>query len=275
MAEFAIHDIVPGIAFISGGVCNRGIISDGGDVLLIDSGISVAEAEPLRVAANERRQDGNLMLFNTHPHMDHVFGNQVFRDATIIAHQGVRDTLVNNGEQILANLRNNPMAALIGDITITLPTVTFQDKLTIYVGKIEVQLLYFGIAHSPSDSVAWLPESRTLFTGDLLFNAVVPVAPPGGNIANWIKVLEQLEQLGAEHVVSGHGPSEPPTALGKLRTWFETLRTHVAAAIESGLDRDATIARIIPEMQSTAPRANEEHMPMSIGLTFDELSANH
>ncbi len=273
MADFSIQEIVPGVNVAFGGVCNRGIINHGGSVLVVDSGIAVAEATSLRAAAQERRKEGVLSLFNTHPHGDHVYGNQVFADCSIIAHEGVRHNMINHGEQTLANWRQNPrMAAFVSDVIITPPTLTFQEKIILFVGDIEVQLLYFGIAHSPSDSVAWLPQSGTLFAGDLLFNAIVPAMPPGGNSAHWVHALEQLEQLGVEHAIPGHGPIQPPTALADLRHWFITLRTQVGEAIVSGWDRETTVTNVALRMQELVPRASKERLSTGIGQVFDELS---
>ena len=273
MPDFSIQEIVPGASVALGGVCNRGIISQGGNVLVVDSGVGTAEATPLHAAAQEYRKEGALYLFNTHPHGDHVYGNQVFADCPIIAHAGVRNDLVNNGEQTLANWKQNPrMAAFVSDVTITPPTLTFQDKMTLFIGDIEVQLLYFGIAHSPSDSVAWLPQSRTLFAGDLLFNAIVPALPPGGNSAHWVHVLEQLEQLGAEHAIPGHGPLQTPAALGDLRHWFITLRAQVGDAITQRWDYETTVTKVAQSMQEAAPRGTEERLPRVIEQVFAEMS---
>lgn len=274
MADFTVQEIVPGAHVALGGVCNRGIIANGGDVLVVDSGISVAEATPLRSAVDGLRTRGSLTLFNTHPHLDHVFGNQLFADQAIVAHYGVRENMIQAGEQTLAAMRqrNAQMAATIGEVTITPPTITFQDRLTLFVGEIEVQLIYFGIAHSPSDSVAWLPQSKTLYTGDLLFNDLVPATPPGANIATWLQALTSLQQLGAEHVIPGHGPIQTPQALNTLQTWFETLRTLVSEAIARGWDRETIIAKIPAEIQGVAPRQNEERLPGTVGLVFDELT---
>ncbi len=271
---FSIQEIVPGVMAALGGVCNRGIISQGGSVLVVDSGVAPTEATPLRAAAQEYRKEGALYLFNTHPHGDHVYGNQVFADSPIIAHEGVRNDLVTNGERTLADWKQNPrMAAYVSDVTITPPTMTFQEKMTVFVGDIEVQLLYLGIAHSPSDSVAWLPQSRTLFTGDLLFNAIAPALPPGGNSAHWIHALEQLEQLGAEQAIPGHGPIQTPAALADLRHWFITLRAQVGEAIASGWDRETTITKVAQQIQEVAPRGASERLPRSIGQVFDEMIA--
>lgn len=273
MPEFTLQEVVPGVLAAFGGICNRGIIANGGNALVIDSGISVTEATPLRAAAQERCRQGALNLFNTHPHGDHVFGNQVFSDGLIIAHQGVRENMLTTGAASVAAFKQNPqMAEQLGDITITPPSVTFQDTLTVFVGDIEVQLIYFGVAHSPSDSFAWLPQSRTLFTGDLLFNDMVPAMPPGGSIANWITALGRLERLEPLHVIPGHGPILPPDALGVLRNWMVELRTLVADAVEQGLDQDASVAKIAPEMQALAPRAREERMPRAIQAAYAEVS---
>jgi cyclase len=286
MADLRLQKIAPGVQAVLGGICNRGLISQGGSVLVVDSGIGVAEAAPLRAAAGvaqERPKDGALhplCLFNTHLHSDHVFGNQVFADCPIIAHSGVRNYLVAHGEGALARWRQNPdTAALVSDVVLTPPTLTFQDQLTLFIGDIEVQLLYLARAHSPSDSVAWLPQSRTLFTGDLLFNAQVPVwnhgvepAPSGGSVATWIQALAQLEALEVEHAIPGHGPIQTADALADLRRWLISLHTQVGEALARGWDRETTIIHVTQQLQRLAPRGEEERLPTVIGQAFDELS---
>jgi cyclase len=273
MPEFSLQEVVPGVLVALGGMCNRGIITSNENVLVVDSGISVAEATPLHAAAKEYCKQGSLSLFNTHPHGDHVYGNELFTDGPIIAHEGVREDLIASGHQTLAKWKQNPQwAQLLGDVVITPPTITFEDEMMVSLGDLEIQLLYLGSAHSPSDSVAWLPQLRTLFAGDLLFNTIVPAMPPGTNVANWIRALERLEQLGAEHVIPGHGPVQTAGELANLRNWFITLRTHVGNAIADGWDRETILTRVAAEMQKVAPRGSEERLPMAIGQVLAELS---
>src|SRR5262249_37908711 len=157
----------------------------------------------------------------------------------IIAHEGVRPNLVEHGEQTLANWRQNPrMAALLSEVTIIPPTVTFQAKALLFIGGIEGPMLSLATALSPSESEAWLPPSMPLFAGDLLFNAIVPALAAGANSAAWVQALERLEQWGAAHAIPGHGPIQTPAALADLRRWFITLRTQVGDALNSGWDRE-------------------------------------
>jgi cyclase len=274
MSEFTVKEVFPGIDVVLGGICNRGIIEDQGSVLVIDSGISAAEATPLRAAAQEHLTEaGTLSLFNTHPHGDHVFGNQVFASDTIIGQQALKDTMIATGEQTLASFKQRPgMAKILGDIIITPPTVTFDANYTLQVGEIEVQFHHFGIAHSPSDSVAWLPQTRVLFAGDLLFNNLVPALPPGGNAAHWIDVLEKLEQFDAQHVIPGHGPVQSPDALASLRIWLTELHTRVKAAVDAGWEQEKSIERISEEMKNLSPRASQERLPGLVQQIYEQVT---
>ncbi len=275
MSDFTIKEVLPGINVALGGICNRGIIEDQGSVLVIDSGISVGEATPLRATAQAYHTEAApINLFNTHPHGDHVFGNQVFAADTIIGQQALKDTMVSTGEQTLAAFRQRPeMAEMIKGVIITPPSVTFQDTYTLMIGSIEVQLHHLGIAHSPSDSVAWLPQSRVLFAGDLLFNNLVPALPPGGNTANWIQALEKLEQFDAQHVVPGHGPVQSPEALASLRIWLIELYSRVTAAIDAGWEQEKSVEKISDEMKALAPRASQERLPGVIQETYNQITS--
>ncbi len=273
MPDFQVREIVPNVCAVLGGVCNRGISAGKDGTLVVDSGISVAEATPLYQAARERAGQGHLSLFNTHSHGDHVYGNQIFAACPIIASSDVREVLAARGEEQLAGWRAGPYAETVAGVRLTLPSVTFDERLVIYLGGIEVHLIRMGTAHSPGDAVAWLPEQRVLFAGDLLFNDLVPAMPPGGDTSTWARALEKLEELGAEHVIPGHGPIEPPTALGSLRDWIISLRAHVGAAVAGGADRETASKEIATAMRGAYPaRGNEARLPVAIERAFENIA---
>ncbi len=69
-----------------------------------------------------------------------------------------------------------------------------------------VELHHFGTAaHTTNDVVAWIPEHRILFTGDLVFNGGTPFVLMG-SVAGAMMVLDRLVEFGAEVLVPGHGP---------------------------------------------------------------------
>ena len=275
MSELIVKEVLPGINVALGGICNRGIVEHGGNVLVIDSGISTGEALPLRAAAQASLSEaGELILFNTHPHGDHVFGNHVFASDTIIGQQALKDTMIATGGQTLEMFKQRPeLASLLGDVVITPPSVTFQETKTLQIGGIEVQLHHFGVAHSASDSVAWLPQTRVLFAGDLLFNNLVPVLPVGSDVSNWIVVLEKLEQLNAQHVIPGHGPIQSPDALTSLRLWFTDLRSRVSAAVAAGWEQEKSVEKIVEEVKHLAPRASQERLPGVVQQVYTQITS--
>jgi glyoxylase-like metal-dependent hydrolase (beta-lactamase superfamily II) len=54
--------------------------------------------------------------------------------------------------------------------------MTFSGKMTLWLGKLEVQLLQLGRGHTKGDTVAWLPQQKILFSGDLVEFDATPYA---------------------------------------------------------------------------------------------------
>ena len=107
-----------------------------------------------------------------------------------------------------------------GDVTRRPPTVTISSELTIHSGPERIQLLHPGFpAHTRGDLVAWLPDRRVLFAGDLLFNQVTPLVFMG-NLDGALRALDWIAGFEPEHVVPGHGP------LIDARSLTEVLGTH-------------------------------------------------
>jgi cyclase len=135
--------------------------------------------------------------------------------SAIIASERCRREIIASGHGVYALF---PMVDF-GDCPVTPPTVTFEDRLNVYVDDLRVELLFMGPAHTTNDIVAWIPERRVLFSGDLVFNGGTPFAL-GGSVSGWFDALDRLEALGAETVVPGHGPVTGPAVLGQVRRYL-------------------------------------------------------
>ena len=89
---------------------------------------------------------------NTQFHGDHVFGNQYFLLAPIVAHGNCRTELI---EKLDANMRRyrgrTELIPELDQIRMTLPDLTFEDRMTIRLGDREIELSFLGRAHSNSD----------------------------------------------------------------------------------------------------------------------------
>jgi cyclase len=199
---------------------NCGFIAGADGVVVIDSTSTERRARAFRDALRSRTDRPVRALVNTHHHGDHTFGNFVFGgEAPVIAHERCRDEIIATGppEAMMARLFPGPDW---GDCPLTPPNVTFTDRVTLYAGDLEVQLIHVGTpAHTTNDVIAWLPQRRLLFTGDLVFNGGTPFAA-AGSIAGWLEALDLLRGLGAERLVPGHGLVCEPRAFDDIEAYL-------------------------------------------------------
>jgi cyclase len=208
--------------------------------LVARDGVSAVDS-----CATERRTRGFLdaiarvtaapvrTLVNTHHHPDHTAGNGLFRGASIVAHEQARPEM-----RTLGLPHNSGIWTDVdyGDLELTLPFLTFADRLTLWADDLRCELLFAGgPAHTTNDVVVWLPERSVLFAGDLLFHGGTPFLL-SGSVLGAIDVLEGfLRPLGARTIVPGHGPVGEPVmideVLGYLRFVLDVARDGHAAGV--------------------------------------------
>ena len=68
--------------------------------------------------------------------------------------------------------------------------MTFEHRLDVYVDDLKVELIHLTTAaHTTNDVVAWIPEHRVLFSGDLVFNGGTPFVVMG-SVAGSLEALD-------------------------------------------------------------------------------------
>lgn len=83
----------------------------------------------------------------------------------------------------------------MGETPLTLPTVTFQDTLTLHPGSgVRAELHHIGPAHTANDVVVWLRTGRSCSCGDVVWSGVTPYVLMG-SITGSLKALEWLRGL--------------------------------------------------------------------------------
>jgi cyclase len=98
-----------------------------------------------------------------------------------------------------------------------------------------VELVYMGPAHTTNDIVAWVPDRKVLFAGDLIFNGGTPFAMMG-SVAGWLEALERIRGLGAETIVPGHGTVCGPQAIEENAAYLAWLQKLAAQGFEAGAE---------------------------------------
>lgn len=163
---------------------------------------------------------------------------------------------------------------------LTWPTLTFSDRLTIPLGgaRGELVLQHCGRGHTAGDIVAWLPEQRVLFAGDLV-EAQAALYTGDAYHAEWSTgTLDAVAALGAEHLVGGrgsvaHGHEAVTAAVAQTREFLTTMITTVRRVqADGGTLKDAFDAC----HAALAPRYGswpifEHTMPFNVARLWDEL----
>ena len=123
------------------------------------------------------------------------------------------------------------------------PTATFADRMTLYLGGKEIQFLHFGNAHTAGDIVMWLPQEKIVATGDII-TAPVPLMP-SAYTADYAGVLEKIKALRFSTLVPGHGLVLHDSAyLDLLIETFLTVSAQMKSLVARGLSQEEAIARI-------------------------------
>ncbi|MEO6387354.1 MAG: MBL fold metallo-hydrolase [Croceibacterium sp.] len=243
------------------GFSNAGLVSSCGETLLIDTLMSVPLTRDMLADFAKVPGGGKIdRLVNTHANPDHFFGNGVVEGAEIISTAKTREEMAQFNPQALGNLSANWQSMgeageflfetmgrkfdFSGVDALTLPGTTFDSALTLKVGDKTVELTDLGPAHTDSDTIAWVVEDRTVFTGDLLFNEGHPIIW-AGPLANWISACDFIIALDPAVVVPGHGPITDVSSVRNMKSYFEHLRDEARGRFEAGMEwREA--ARDIP-----------------------------
>jgi cyclase len=127
----------------------------------------------------------------------------------------------------------------IKTIRLVLPTITFDQQLTLHRGGRTIQILYFGRGNTRGDVAVYLPREKVLVTGDLLVHPV-PFAY-GSFLGEWIGALKKLRELDADVIIPGHGPvMRDKEYIGTVIELLEAVVGQVQDAFKRGLSLEET-----------------------------------
>ena len=237
------------------------IVTDGGKAggnagfVVGDDGIAVIDTFEDAGATRELlaaiRQISSLpirFVVNTHYHLDHVAGNQVFADtgATVLAHRNVRAWLRTENLKFFGDAVKPEDKALVE--ALKLPDVIYDDHVELYLGKRLLQVRFLR-GHTGGDSVVYVPDARVLFCGDLLWKDHLPNLVDAST-DKWIATLDLLSKdYAGSTFVPGHGGVANPNDVAIFKDYLAGLREAVRKAQQEGKSDDALVNAILPGLK--------------------------
>jgi cyclase len=209
---------------------NTGFVRGNDLVVSIDTCSTERRTRAYLAAIEDTTGQSPRMLVNTHHHGDHTNGNCFLPFATVIGHEKCRQEIVRSQIQHYDGLFE-PVDW--GNLSPAPPFVTFERRLDLYAGDLKIELIHLTTAaHTTNDVVAWIPEHRVLFSGDLIFNGGTPFVVMG-SVAGSLEALAMIVELEPEVIVPGHGAPggiELVDVCGEYLRWIQESAEKAAAA---------------------------------------------
>jgi glyoxylase-like metal-dependent hydrolase (beta-lactamase superfamily II) len=226
---------------------NSGLINLGGGVV-IDTQSDLAHGRRMIELFGKVWPGMPKRVINTHEDGDHVWGNQLFEGAEIIAHRTVRELMPKvadprTTQQLLEAADRLPMQAQLETmhpgalavarqlredydfegIRLVLPTTVFEERHVLDLDGTEVHLIYVGPCHQIGDTIIHVPREKVVFAGDVIFRECTPMGW-NGTYAKWLQVLDFVISLDPDVNVPGHGPVCGIEGAMEMKAYLEYVR---------------------------------------------------
>ena len=271
-------------AYTAEGDPNTGIIIGDDAVMVIDTQATPVMAQDVARRIREVTDKPIQYVLLSHYHAVRVLGASAYGAEHIIASEDTRDLIVERGQfdkdseigrfpRLFQNVESVPDG-------LTWPTITFNQKMTLWLGKLEVQILQLGRGHTKGDTVAWLPQEKILFSGDLVEFDATPYAGDA-YFQDWPQTLDNIAALKPEKLVPGRGaalqtPEQVQAGLAGTRAFISDLYESVKASAAKGEDLrkvyEATFAKLQPKYGHWV--IFNHCMPFDVTRAYDEASGH-
>jgi cyclase len=237
---------------------NSGLINLGGGVV-IDTQSDLHHARRMIELFGRVWPGMPRRVVNTHEDGDHVWGNQLFEGAEIIAHRTVPGRMEETADPrpfqkllddvdhllpriglralhpgLLAVARQLQQDYDFDGITLVPPTTLFEDRLVLDLDGTEAHLIHVGPCHQAGDTIVHVPREGVVFAGDVIFRECTPMGWTGTH-ARWLQSLDRIIWLDPQVIVPGHGPVCGIEGAMEMRAYLEHVHEEASRCFARGL----------------------------------------
>ena len=271
------------------GWSNAGLVVGDGTSLLVDTLFDLRlTAAMLAAMADHTRAAPIGTVVNTHANGDHCYGNQLVDGAEIVASSATAHEMSDVPPSMLAALNSAPgdvgdlFRSFFGEfefdgIEPRLPDRTFDGRLELDVGGRVVELIEVGPAHTRGDTLAYVPDAATIYTGDILFIGGTPIVW-AGPLSNWVAACDLMLGMDVDTVVPGHGPVTDKAGITTVRDYLvfvdrEATERHAAGVDAFEAARD--IGRMIRAREDFSRLGEFGRIAVNVDAVYRALDPDH
>jgi len=234
---------------------NAGFVVGDDGVAVIDTFENEAAAKALLVQIRSLTHQPIKFVINTHYHLDHVAGNQVFaqQGAVIVGHHSVRAWIHSENLKFFGDKITPEEKSMVANLLA--PEVTYDSGVTLFLGTRRIEVNYMQ-GHTGGDSVVSIPDAGVVFCGDLFWKKTLPNLIDA-TISDWVATLAQFTDQPKEYMtnsglqraqvfVPGHGEVGNVEDVADFQGYLVWLRGAVQRAADAGKQGDALLAAVMP-----------------------------
>jgi len=239
---------------------NLSFIVTGDGVVVVNSGASYLLAQALHTEIQKITDQPVVLVINENGQGHAMLGNSYWakQGVPILAHRDAAEAFALNGYESLVQLRR--YAQENAERTeVEPPSETFDELRTYDIGDFHIEVRWLGAAHSAGDIVVWLPEQRLVISGDMAFHERLLPVFEETQTARWLDSWQRFEELGALHVIPGHGRA---TDMDQVRLYTKDYLVYLRGKVRELLDAGGDLQAAYEIDQS----------PYAHLHTFDELA---
>ena len=275
-------ELAPGAyAYTAEGDPNTGVIVGDDGVMVIDAQATPRMAEDVIAKIRTVTDKPIKYVLLTHYHAVRVLGASGYHAQEIIASRDTYDLIVERGQQDYeSELGRFPRLFQGADSIpgLTWPTIVFDTKMTLFMGKKRVEIMQLGRGHTKGDTVVWLPEDRVLYSGDLVEYGATPYTGDA-YLEDWPQTLYRLAALNPARLVPGRGDAlMTPELCGKAIAETRAFVTQMYQTVKKARDKGASLRDAFAEARDALqPQFGgwvifEHCLPFDVSRAYDEAS---
>jgi glyoxylase-like metal-dependent hydrolase (beta-lactamase superfamily II) len=235
---------------------NIGIVVGSNATLVVDTGLGPSNGATIaRAVAKLAPGNRKLFLTTTHFHPEHASGESGFPPGTILIRDAVQQREMDlHGKEMVDMFagRNAQQKELLANATLRAADVTFDGEARVDLGGgVVARLLWFGGAHTKGDELTFVEPDRTLISGDVVQNKVVPnIFGDGGTPASWLAVLDKTLALNALHVLPDHSAPGDGSMVTAEKQFISDVRSGALELKGKGVSADEAAKQLAASLKT-------------------------
>ena len=268
-------------AYTAEGDPNTGIVVGDNAVMVIDTQATPVMAQDVIRRIREVTDKPIRYVVLSHYHAVRVLGATAYHADHVIASRDTYDLIVERGEQDMkSEIERFPrlFRAVESVPGLTWPNLVFKKRLTLWLGKLQVEIMQLGRGHTKGDTVVWLPQERILFSGDLVEYEATPYTGDA-YLADWPDTLDNIAALKPAKLVPGRGaalmtPEAVKAGLDGTDRFVSEMFASVKRGVEAGMDLNSvyreTYAALTPKFGHWV--IFDHCLPFDVTRAYDEAT---